>query len=71
MTNVIGPIPHEDWYLMRMLRGNIKFYEDKNDERYDIAERKVRSLYKENLNRFKTKGTSNEPQYLSDYQGAA
>lgn len=34
MTNIIGPISLDDWYLMRQLRSHIKSMNNTNKERY-------------------------------------
>jgi hypothetical protein len=49
MNNIIGPIPHDDWYLMRMLRESISHMAkiDPNKYRYIIA--KQTDTYKDML----------------------
>lgn len=36
-NNVIGPIPLDDWYLMRMLRESINHMKETNPSKYRLA----------------------------------
>jgi len=47
MTNIIGPIDKQTWKTMRLLKGSIRFYEEKKDPLYDEVKGKQQRWLKE------------------------
>lgn len=54
-NNIIGPIPADDWILLKVLRENFRFYAEKSREIYKIAEKKEKAIYSEILSQYLTK----------------